>query len=111
MTYCTHFRPLPEVAIGPAGGLGYIRARAGSRCARISGLYLEYVVSTAGPIATPFIACSTEMLWDSVKSWTLDWTMDWTVDWTGLWTGLDCGLDYGLTKTAVHIQKTLPKRL
>ena len=27
------------------GGLGYIRARAGSRCARISGLYLEYVVS------------------------------------------------------------------
>ena len=41
-----------EVAIGPAGGLGYIRARAGSRCARISGLYLEYVVSTAGPIAT-----------------------------------------------------------
>ena len=27
-----------EVA-GPAGGLGYIRARAGSRCARISGTY------------------------------------------------------------------------
>ena len=39
------------MTIGPAGGLGYIRARAGSRCARISGLYLEYVVSTAGPIA------------------------------------------------------------
>ena len=28
-----------EVAIGPAGGLGYIRARVGSRCVRISGTY------------------------------------------------------------------------
>ena len=32
-------RALSEVAIGPTGGLGYIRARVGSRCARISGTY------------------------------------------------------------------------
>ena len=32
-------RYIIKVAIGLAGGLGYIRARAGSRCARISGTY------------------------------------------------------------------------